>query len=571
VTAVSVPGYEVLDPLGRGGFGVVYRARQVTIDREVAIKVDNRLILDDRDRRRFLREVRAAGRLSGHPHVVEIYDAGVLPDSRPYLVMELCPGGSLADRGRLPVREVVEVGTRICDALAAAHDLGVLHRDIKPGNILVKRYGAVGLADFGLAAVVEAGRDSSVTLAALTPAYAAPEAFHLHPPTVQSDVYALTATLYTLLTGVPPRFPSEGDLSVPEIVRRHDAPIDDIPGIPPELMAILRRGLAKDPAHRYAEAGALGADLARLAVGDAGGPRHAVTQAVTTVAAPRPSAPPDGPPVAPRPPVPSYPHASGVPPRIPAANPPAGSPSAPPASPPFGLSMPPVSPPSGMPSVAPGPPSGSPSGPPSGPSASSHSRRPLLLAGGALVAVLLVVAGVWFALKDSTEGPGSGDRTTGSTAAQPAADGDTQRYGVPTVTENCPAAAVPDAGARCTKRAQCWSGIVVIQGQLGSIRELACTESHVYETFAISAMPAAVVDPYQDKLAADASVQRVCSAQTMLASRFGDAKKYGADKWSIEILPPTPDDRAAGRDIYRCVATLTGVENINGSAFRPPE
>ena len=108
---VSVPGYEIVDALGRGGFGVVYRARQLTIDREVAIKVDTRVILDDRDQRRFLREVRAAGRLSGHPHVVEIYDAGVLPDSRPYIVMELCPGGSLADRtGPMPPREVAEIG-----------------------------------------------------------------------------------------------------------------------------------------------------------------------------------------------------------------------------------------------------------------------------------------------------------------------------------------------------------------------------------------------------------------------------------------------------------------------------
>ncbi|MDQ3787024.1 MAG: serine/threonine protein kinase, partial [Actinomycetota bacterium] len=195
---VSVPGYEIVDALGRGGFGVVYRARQVTIDREVAIKVDTRVILDDRDQRRFLREVRAAGRLSGHPHVVEIYDAGVLPDHRPYIVMELCPGGSLADRrAPTPPREVAEIGQKIADALAAAHDLGVLHRDIKPANILIKRYGTVGLADFGLAALMETGRDTSVTLAALTPAYAAPEQFHLAPPTPQSDVYALTATLYT--------------------------------------------------------------------------------------------------------------------------------------------------------------------------------------------------------------------------------------------------------------------------------------------------------------------------------------------------------------------------------------
>ena len=110
---------------------------------------------------------------------------------------------------------------------------------------------------------------------------------------------------------------------------------------------------------------------------------------------------------------------------------------------------------------------------------------------------------------------------------------------------------------------------MLIQGQVGSIRELDCGAEHVYETFAIAAMPAAVVDPYQDQLAADASVQAVCSVQTMLATRFGDARKYGADKWSIDILPPTPDDLATGRDIYRCVATLTGIEGVTGSAFRP--
>ena len=408
MTAVSVPGYEILDPLGRGGFGVVYRARQVTIDREVAIKVDTRVILDDRDQRRFLREVRAAGRLSGHPHVVELYDAGVLPDARPYLVMELCPGGSLADRERLPEREVVDIGRKICDALGAAHDLGVLHRDIKPGNILVKRYGTVALADFGLAAVVEAGRDSSVTLAALTPAYAAPEAFHLHPPTVQSDVYALTATLYTLLTGVPPRFPAEGDLSVPEIVRRHDTPVDDIPGIAPELMAILRRGLAKDPAHRYPEAAALAADLSRLSFGEQSGPRHAVTQAVTTVAAPRPSVPPLSPPVG----VPQSP-----PPGPPRSGPPRG-PSGPP-SPPYGAprSAPPPHgrPPHPSAPSAQYPPSGpvplhAPTGPPPRP-----RHRALVVAGAALVAALLVLAGVWFfALRDIGAESGDDRAATGS-------------------------------------------------------------------------------------------------------------------------------------------------------------
>jgi hypothetical protein len=203
---------------------------------------------------------------------------------------------------------------------------------------------------------------------------------------------------------------------------------------------------------------------------------------------------------------------------------------------------------------------------PTGPAPSS--RRPLLVAGAALAVLLLLLAGVWYVVLRDT-GSGGDTAGTGSGGGATTAADDTRRYGVPTVTQDCPAAQVAGAGARCTKRAQCWSGIVLIEGQLNSIRELPCAEGHVYETFAIAAVPPAVVDPYQDKLAADPSVQLVCSAGIMLASRFGDGLRYGAEKWTIEVLPPTPDDRSQGRDIYRCVATLTGVEGITGSVFRP--
>jgi len=181
------------------------------VGREVALKVDNRMVRDERDRRRFLREAHAAGQLSDHPNVISVFDAGITEDGRPYLVMELC-SGSLADRlgkdGTIPPPDVREVGVRIADALEVAHQAGVLHRDLKPANILVNRFGSPGLADFGLAASHDTSRQLSATLEALTPAYAAPEVFRMERPTVAVDVYGLAATLYSLLSGRPPRWRS---------------------------------------------------------------------------------------------------------------------------------------------------------------------------------------------------------------------------------------------------------------------------------------------------------------------------------------------------------------------------
>jgi serine/threonine protein kinase len=497
VFSVSVPGYEIIDVLGRGGFGVVYRAHQVTIDREVAIKVDSRVILDDRDQRRFLREVRAAGRLSGHPHVVEIYDAGVLPDGRPYLVMELCPGGSLAGRAPLPPPEVAHIGTGIADALAAAHALGVLHRDIKPGNILVKRYGTVGLGDFGLAALIETGRDSSVTLAALTPAYAPPEAFRLEPPSPRSDIYALAATLYALLAGRPPRFPAKGDPSVPEIIRLHDAPVLDLPGVPPQYTAALRRALATDPRHRYADAAEFRAALASLPT------------AVPHITAPT---------------------------TVPVALP--------------GLRY----------------------GPGSFPSPPARPRRRAGLLAGVALTVVLMLAGAWFLFvrndSNGSNGTASGPRAGSSSLPASEVPDDTQRFGIPTVTEGCPAAGVTGADARCTERAECWSGIVIIQGEITSIRRIPCEREHVWETYAIAPVPADVADPYQDVLEEHAQVQQVCSTEILLASRVGRALEIADDQWDLTVLAPTPDDRSAGRSVYRCLGTVSEA-SPEGTAFRP--
>jgi serine/threonine protein kinase len=286
VATPDIPGHTIAGVLGQGGFATVYRGWQVAVGREVAVKVDNRVLLSERDRRRFVREVTAAGRLSGHPHVIDVYDAGTLADGRPYMVMELCPAGSLDDavRGHGPMapEQVRDIGIRIADALAAAHAAGILHRDIKPANILVNQYGMVGLSDFGLASILAGEGEQSVTREALTPAFASPESFRAGEPTVAGDLYSLAATLYALLAGRPPRFPADGGSpSLATLMSLHEKPVEDVPGAPPELMAALRRSLATDPAVRPQSAAALRDALLDLAAPRPGSPTQTVMSAAS--------------------------------------------------------------------------------------------------------------------------------------------------------------------------------------------------------------------------------------------------------------------------------------------------
>jgi eukaryotic-like serine/threonine-protein kinase len=265
VNAPVIPGLTNLRPLGEGGFATVYRARQAQLGRDVAVKIDNRVLNSERDRRRFLREGHAAAKLSGHPNVVGVFDANITPHGTPYLVMELCDGGSLADRirqrGPLPAEEVRQLGIQLADALAVAHAEGVLHRDIKPGNILVDRYGTAKLADFGLAALLDAQGSSTVTRDALSPSYAPPEAFALAQPTPQADVYSLAATLYDLLAGKPPRpvpWPIESFDHLGEVLR---SPVPPVAGVPQQLHDVLARALHPEASVRTASAAQLRDEL----------------------------------------------------------------------------------------------------------------------------------------------------------------------------------------------------------------------------------------------------------------------------------------------------------------------
>jgi serine/threonine protein kinase len=252
VTGLALPGIENLQRIGRGGFASVYRGWQPAFHRDVAIKILDP-IPGNPSEPRFRRELKAMGSLSDHPHVVAVYEAGVIED-RPYLVMPLLTGGSLADqleRGPLSAAEVVRLGLALTDALAAAHKAGLLHRDVKPANILSTAYGQPQLADFGIARFA----DSTVTQGqvAATISYAAPEVLEGEPASPASDVYALGATLYTALRGKPPFTSRPGEPPVGFAMRiMREAPPDlRAAGVPESLAAVIERAMAKDPGERY--------------------------------------------------------------------------------------------------------------------------------------------------------------------------------------------------------------------------------------------------------------------------------------------------------------------------------
>ncbi|MBV1850733.1 protein kinase domain-containing protein [Catellatospora tritici] len=262
-----IDGYRDLVRIGHGGFSVVYRARQVSFDRDVAVKV---LMVgsDESLHRRLLREARLTAQLSGHPNIVTVLDAGTTRAGRPYLATELYEHGSLHDRvradGPLPAAEAARIGVKIAGALAAAHEAGVVHRDVKPGNILLSRYGEPVLADFGVAWLLD-GHTSGTMLDVFSPHHVAPETIDGGRPGPAADVYALGSTLYQLVSGRAP-YSGEGDESVAAVLWRtvHDpVPRLDCPQLP-GLADVLARAMAKDPAARHPDGTTLAAALRAL-------------------------------------------------------------------------------------------------------------------------------------------------------------------------------------------------------------------------------------------------------------------------------------------------------------------
>jgi eukaryotic-like serine/threonine-protein kinase len=251
--------YEIVRPLGHGAMSVVDLAHDTELDRDVAIKrLAENLSRDEELRARFLREARLAGRLH-HPNVVAVSDVGE-EDGRPFIAMEHVDGETLAELverdGPLPPDDVASLGVQACRALAAAHAAGLVHRDVKPQNLLLRRDGTLKLGDFGIAFGLEGTRMTVAGTVLGTAAYLAPEQARGEEVTAAADIYGLGAVLYELSSGRPPRRPA----SLAEL--GGDGPIAPLQSVPPALAAIVMRCLDPDPAARPASAADLAHELA---------------------------------------------------------------------------------------------------------------------------------------------------------------------------------------------------------------------------------------------------------------------------------------------------------------------
>ncbi|HVE47782.1 MAG TPA: protein kinase [Acidimicrobiales bacterium] len=258
--------------LGRGGMAEVYQAHDELLDRPVAVKMLRPDMAADAEvRTRFGVEARSAARLH-HPNAVSVFDTGE-DAGDPYLVMELLPGESLADRmarGPVDPEWLRGVAGDVLAALGAAHDVGLVHRDVKPANVLLTAEGQAKVADFGIAKSSEmlGGDPTSTGLLLGTPAYLAPERIQGEPATPQSDLYSLGVVLYEALAGVKP-FVGDTALAVATAIATSPTPsLEPVgPGLDPQMVTAVERAMARDPSRRPATAAEMAADLGLAAPG----------------------------------------------------------------------------------------------------------------------------------------------------------------------------------------------------------------------------------------------------------------------------------------------------------------
>ncbi|WP_019971339.1 protein kinase domain-containing protein [Mycobacterium sp. 141] len=267
---LAAAGFEDAEEIGRGGFGVVYRCTQPSLDRTVAVKVLT-ADLDEENCARFYREQRAVGRLTGHPNIVYVLEVGTTDSGHPFLVMPYHPQDSLhtriRDHGPLPLKDVLRLGVKLAGALDAAHRLGIVHRDVKPGNILLTDYGEPALTDFGIAHVA-GGFETATGLVTGSPAFSAPEVIVGRPPSPAADVYGLGATLFAALTGHAAFERRSGEQMVAQFLRITTEPIPNPRehGVPEDVSVIIEQTMSDDPECRpsAAELGRLLRESQRL-------------------------------------------------------------------------------------------------------------------------------------------------------------------------------------------------------------------------------------------------------------------------------------------------------------------
>ena len=267
---LGIPGIGPGQEIGQGGNAIVYRARQNALDRDVAVKILTST--DDATRRRFDRERRAMGRLSAHDGIVTVFDSGYNEREEPFLIMSLLDGSlddELDANGAFEWRDAVATMIDVCDTVAFAHEQGVVHRDLKPGNIMRSAAGKSLVSDFGISRLSGATSSFQSTAITLTPAYSPPEALEATEAGQLGDIYSLGATLYALLAGTPPFMTVGDDTSLLVLMRRilHE-PVTPLP-VPPDLNDVLLTSMAKEPGDRYWSVAAMADALRAVAASDA--------------------------------------------------------------------------------------------------------------------------------------------------------------------------------------------------------------------------------------------------------------------------------------------------------------
>ena len=262
--------YKILGELGRGAMGIVYKAEDPNLDRLVALKTI--LLEEDSEGRkeyqkRFVLEAKAAGKLH-HPNIVTTFDCGE-HEGMAYLAMELIEGTDLRSRLQketIPAAESVEIARQVAEGLAYAHARGVVHRDIKPGNIMLNPDGQAKIMDFGLARMRMADHKTSTGIVLGTPRYMSPEQISGQPVDQRSDIFSLGIVIYEMLTGTR-LFAGEDMHQVQHQITEteHVPPTRQVAGLPPMVDFVVARALKKDPTVRYQDARELAADLATCA------------------------------------------------------------------------------------------------------------------------------------------------------------------------------------------------------------------------------------------------------------------------------------------------------------------